>query len=467
MKNRARILLTAVLAIAVALLGLIFIRNLIDFPVYYAAGQSLISGRTDLYASDFAMGRVMDYRYPPFFLLALIPFWLLPYKAAAYVWYSLSLIEIALCVVVLRRLLSQCETKAMWVVAFFSVAGYFVMILHYGNAHLLAVSLMFVSFYLVIQRKTAAAALTMALAITIKLVPALLLPYFAIKKQWKFLLLTGFFLLAINLAPAAYLGLDQNAGLLKAWYEKVILDQEFHEVNGPINLSLKGQLRRYLSEVDYTQRIDGDTRYPDVNFASLETAQTDAAWMVVIAGAFFSGLALIWWRSRNRYKEIFLKMYSFASVRDANEETGESDEPPNSHQTENLSLSPLEIGFMICLMLLAGPLTSKIYFIALLWPVACLSGFAFNNSTRSARFARRALVFISIANFVLPLLPGRSIQRLLLVIGVDFYLNCILLAAIAYVLISDRRALPRSVGGSQIQSLPSARRPLPLRRRRN
>jgi hypothetical protein len=38
------------------------VSNLVDFPVYYTAGRSLISGRTDLYAADFAAGRVMDYR---------------------------------------------------------------------------------------------------------------------------------------------------------------------------------------------------------------------------------------------------------------------------------------------------------------------------------------------------------------------------------------------------------------------
>lgn len=446
MKKRTRILLTAASVIAVALLGLIFIRNLIDFPVYYAAGQSLLAGRTDLYASDFALGRVMDYRYPPLFVAALIPLWLLPYKAAAYAWYLISILEIALCVMMLRRIISQSETKAMWAVAFFASAGYFVMMLHYGNAHLMVVSFLFASLYLAIYRKTAAAALMMSLAITVKIVPAFLLPYFALKKQWNFLLLTGCFLLVFNLAPAAYFGIGQNARLLKSWYEKVILDQEFHEVNGPINLSLKGQLRRYLSEVNYSRRIDGDTRYPNINVASIETEQADLIWVIVVTGASLSGLGLIWWRSRK-------------SMRPVAEEGIENREPQESDQIRNPGLNPLEIGFMICLMLLVGPLTSKIYFIALLWPVVSLSGFAFNKSGAAARFARYTLLFISTANLVLPLLPGRSVQRLLLVTGVDFYLNCILMAAIVYVLIADRHALRDSIGVSQIRSRPSARIP--------
>src|ERR1041384_3600431 len=103
MKKKARLLLIAILVIAIALLGLVFIRNLIDFPVYYSAGQSLINGRTDLYSPDFAQGRVMDYRYPPFFLVALAPFWFLPYSVAAYVWYLASIFQISVCAFIVHR----------------------------------------------------------------------------------------------------------------------------------------------------------------------------------------------------------------------------------------------------------------------------------------------------------------------------------------------------------------------------
>ena len=184
-----------------ALLGFIFIRNLIDFPVYYAAGQSLVSGRSDLYAPDFALGRVMDYRYPPFFILALYPLWLLPYPAAAYLWYILSIIEIAASVFFLRRLLDP--PRSAWLIALFATGQYFVMILHYGNAHLPAIFLLLASFYLFARKKDPLAALMMALSITIKLTPVLLMPYFAIKRRWKFLALTAVFLVGLNIAPSA------------------------------------------------------------------------------------------------------------------------------------------------------------------------------------------------------------------------------------------------------------------------
>ncbi|MEW6208454.1 MAG: glycosyltransferase family 87 protein [Acidobacteriota bacterium] len=395
-----RILIIIFSIIALALLGFIFIRNLIDFPVYYSAGRSLIAGRTDLYSSDFARGPLMDYRYPPFFLLAFYPLWLLPYSAAAYLWHLLSVSQIAGCVCFLHRLASA--SKAAWVIAALATAGYFVMILHYGNAHLLAIFLLFGSFYFAAEKKDSLSAAMMALSITIKLTPVFILPYFVITRRWKILLLTVVFLAVLNLAPAAYFGFQKNAELLRAWHDHVIRDQEFHETNGPINLSLKGQLRRYLTEVDYSLRQEGDTRYPNVNFLSLTSHQTDRLWIVFASAIYLFACILIWQRRRRC----------------------EGDKESY----------PIELGLMICLMLMMGPLTSKIYFIALLWPVFALARFAMSAQ---AVAVRRVLIFIAAANSILPLLPGRSIQRWLLVAGADFFVNLLLMAALLYVLTSN------------------------------
>src|SRR5262249_10872909 len=344
--------------------------------VYYAAGRSLIQGRTDLYSPDFAVSRVMDYRYPPFFLLALVPLWLIPYPVASYIWYLLSVLEIAGCVLMVGMIFPVFrQRKVMWLPVTLAVGQYFVMVLHYGNAHLLAVFVLFGSLYLVLQRKDLRAALLMALAITIKLTPILLLPYFALKRRWSFLLGVCAFLIAINLAPSAYFGLRRNADLLATWYRHVVSSQEFHEDNGPINLSLKGQLRRYLTDVDYSQRVDGDVDYAAVNLASVSRQRAVEVW-VLFAGVLFAGVLMLMWRARQ----------SFGGSR-----------------------ASLELALMICVILMVGPLTSKIYFIALLWPVACLVSLPTDRITHAGKVAFSVLAFISIVNFVLPLLPGRSV----------------------------------------------------------
>jgi hypothetical protein len=164
---------TVVAIVTLALSGLIFTRNLIDFPVYYAAGQSLLAGRTDLYSPDFARSAVMDYRYPPLFLLIFTPLWILPYKIAALIWHLIGTAAICAAVGVLNKLarVFNARTSLVWTIAFFGAAQYFIMILHYGNAHLLVTALMIVGFYLALKRDDFTGGALVALAITIKLTP--------------------------------------------------------------------------------------------------------------------------------------------------------------------------------------------------------------------------------------------------------------------------------------------------------
>ena len=435
MKNRWRIILIVACSIVVALPGLLFVRNLIDFPVYYSAGQSLLGGRTDLYAPDFALGRVMDYRYPPFFLVALTPLWLVSYPLAAYVWYLLSALEIAGCVlIVIRTFPALRKSPRMWILITLATVAYFVMVLHYGNAHLLAIFLLFASLYLFLRGRDVIGGLLMALAITIKVTPVMLLPYLALKRRWKMLGAVCLFLVLINFLPAAYFGLRTNTELLSNWYRHVVASQDFHEDNGPINLSLKGQLRRYFSSVDYSQRVDGDVRYPAVNLGSTSRSTLDQAWLVIVV-ILFAGVLLLVWRSQDNrgYK---------------------------AHEDRRLGVEPAhELSVMLCLMLLVGPLTSKIYFITLLWPVASLASLAVERKTRESRIAIVALCVVAAVNLVLPLLPGRSIQRLLLVLGVDFYLNCFVFVALTLALFSRSRVLRQRSDELRIQARSEAKKP--------
>lgn len=427
MMTPRRILVISISALVIASLGFIFIRNLIDFPVYYRAGQSLLAGRTDLYAADFAVGRVMDYRYLPLFIVIFIPLWVLPYPAAAYIWYLLSVSQIVLSVVILRRIANRDRIAvSVKIISILALVQYFVMVLHYGNAHLLAVSLLFGSLYFFLRGDDLKSALLMALSITIKLTPVLVLPYFALKKRWRLLVFTSVFFITLNLIPSIYFGPVRNMELFSEWVSHVIINQEFHEINGPINLSLKGQLRRYLTDIDYTERVDGDIRYSQVNFISISKDIADKFWMIISSLVYLAGLYVIWRRCDNNMSK-------------------------ENSMTETETCA-LELGLMICLMLFVGPLTSKIYFIALLWPVFFLTLISFDQKAQLNLSGRIALILIATANLVLPLLPGSAIQRLLLVLGADFYVNLLLMAAIIFALTARGFPPQSTIDEPQIQA---------------
>ena len=447
-------LLTTACAVA---LGLVFTRRLIDFPVYYSAGRSLIAGKSDLYAPDFARGALMDYRYPPFFLTALIPLWRLPYMVAAYLWYFLSLGCIAVCVYSVEDVISLARMYRVevndagqggidrrgpvkvWIVVLLIAGPYFVMELHYGNAHLLAIALLFAGLALAIRGRDIGAAAMLALSITIKFTPILVLPYFVLKRQWTLLSLILTMLVAINLAPALYFGFGKNLQLAGTWSRHVLLEQEFHEINGPINLSLKGQLKRCLTHVDYGQRVDGDVNYPEVNVAAVGPNTVSIVWVavnVILSVGVFGFL-------------LFLN----ARAAQGRAPAGIGDGPRSNRFGLNpgLKFAPLELSLIICWMLLAEPLTSKIYFIALLWPVATLAYIAWGKENPDRPRLRKILAALAAINVMLPLLPGRALQRLLLVGGSDFYLTWVLLVLVVWLLFSFRRMLQAPTGEQQMK----------------
>jgi len=97
-------------------------------------------------------------------------------------------------------------------------------------------------------------------------------------------------------------------------------------------------------------------------------------------------------------------------------------------------LAALQIGLLICVMLFVGPLTSKVYLVALLWPVVAVGVVAWDHAA-----VRRALIVVAILSSALPLLPGRTMQRLLLVAGTDFYVSTAILGLVAFTLMRWNR----------------------------
>jgi alpha-1,2-mannosyltransferase len=406
-----RILFIAAAIVLVAAMGVVFVRNLTDFAVYYAAGRSLLLGRIDLYAPDFARGVVMDYRYLPFFILAFAPLSIAPYPVAAWAWHLLNTAAIAIAVTSISSMFSALSYRRakVWAVAFFIVVPYFAMALDYGNVQLIVTALMFAGLSLAIRGRDLPAAALLAVAITVKIVPALTLPYFAVTRRFTLLGLVLMITVALNVLPSIYFGVAGNRELVARWYEHVIVGHEFHETNGPINLSLKGQLRRTFTQVDYTQRVDGDHRYAAVNVAALSTSTVDRAWMAIAACLFVGALGLIW-----------------VSARTSDAAT---------QAPTDVRLVALQVGLLICVMLCVGPLTSKVYFVALLWPAVAICVAAWDQA-----IVRRAMIGVAVVSSALPLLPGRTMQRLLLIAGTDFYVSSAILALVAFTLVRSSRS---------------------------
>jgi len=377
-----------------------------DFWVYYASGISILNGRTDFYAPDFANGPIMDYRYPPFFIIVFAPFALLPPTIAAFLWAALSVTASVAAFQCLSKLLRSPILRfgregVILGLAVVLTAKYILIALKYQNVHLIVVALFTLSFCLLIERKIFIAAWLMALATIFKLFPLASLPYFAIKKQWKFLGFTCAFLIVMVVIPSFYLGITRNFEIHRQWYEHVVEPSDYYELNGPPNLSIHGQVVRYFSQIKYDERTS-DKNYRNVNIANYDVRiLRSISWSIAFI-IFLITFTLIWSAGRNRQgrkSEISFDGYLFH-----------------------------ELGLVICASLLAGPRTNIVYFTAMFVPVAALLSSVF---AKRSRMSLSALVVVAVATIVLPLVPGSTMQRLFLVVGIDFYAAFALWLALA------------------------------------
>lgn len=442
-KNYVRLILGAALLIGSILLVLWL--HWADFHVYYSAGHSLLRGRTDLYAADFADSQIMDYRYPLFFLVLFLPFCYLPYQTAEFVWLWFNLLILGWTILAMKRGLELIGLKfarinLIFLISLLICAKYFIVSMRILNAHLLVLCLVFAAFYLLLKKRQISAAWLMALAITFKIVPVLLLPYFAVKKQWRFLIATAALVIVFNLLPAVYYGFDQNQQMLVDWRNHVMVNNEFHNVNGPINVSLQGQLERYLTETDYARRIE-DPNYPQINWLSLAPEFVDALAKIVSALLLAATLCVLWMAAKMR-KESSAAPPTFKFT---NFKFGKSDDSQKFSAAETSpafdSLAYHEFGFAICLMLLIEPRTNVYYLLALFLPLAA---FLISLARRRSAFNIAVFIVILMIACLLPLVPGATVQRLLLVVGVDFYLTLILWLALGYNIVADSRKIQLS-----------------------
>jgi hypothetical protein len=136
-----------------------------------------------------------------------------------------------------------------------------------GNVQLLMVTLTLASLLAWRAGRTWRAALFLALAGAIKVFPLLLLMFFAALREWRIVRRVAAVSAVLWLAPALYFSPARLVLLNAEWLRDVASTERLHR-ESRLDVSLIGACQRWLSETDYSQRIDRD--YPQVNFANLD-----------------------------------------------------------------------------------------------------------------------------------------------------------------------------------------------------
>lgn len=362
-----------------------------DFAVYYSAGSSLLQGRTDLYSPNFANGPVMDFRYPPGSVLLFLPLALFSFPVSVFLFSALTL---GLVFYTLRSYwtifggaFGGSAKSTVLVLSIVLCLKYFLMSMRVLNIHLIVVCLLTLAFVFLLRERTKLAAGSMALGVAIKVFPIISLPYFALRQQWKFLLLTAASLATFFALPSVYFGFQRNIELHREFVDHVLTPSPVMEVNRPPNQSVFGVLERLLTDMKYEERL-GDRDYPKIHVTQLDPSTVKSYGYVAAAVIFIITFAALYITGRS------------------------------NRQIWSRPIVLYEFGLVMCMMLLVGPWTNRIYPVTLFIPATLLLQSAIY---KGSRIAYAALVPFVIASIIIPLVPGAKFSRWSHVIGFDFF----------------------------------------------
>ena len=345
-----------------------------DFPVYHRAARVLLSGEFRLYPDEVYAGHPVPsqgFRYAPIISVLFLPFGLLPVVWASVLFFATQVAAVWW----MGRMVARRLAVPAWVAgersahlqvgltsfigAFLLTAGYLVEDLRFGNAHILCIALMVWAWDDAEAGKTVRPALTLSLAVLMKLTPLALLGWFALRGRVRLCVATVAATVLLLLAPAAVVGPSANARELRAFRTYALEKADEND-----NYSVRGALVRYLTPSGVDQ-------------SHLAVAVADVP-MPIVEGLSLALIALL------------ALPAAFVVLR------GRQDAAAGA-----LGLSLVLVG-----MLLASPHTQRRYYIALFVPAVVLSTLMRSAPQRERRLAQWGLAAIVLPGTVLPLVFG-------------------------------------------------------------
>ena len=186
-----------------------------DFPLHWRFGGRFLAGR-DLYGGGHDP-------YPPAWGLACAWLRLLPLHAAQVLAYPIGPAVLAALTVLLDRLsrrsmpLDRASRFRATALALVLASRFLIRELPECGPNLVMVALAWSGLACWRSRREGLGGACLGLAIALKCTPALFVPYFALKRQWRMVASTTFFAAAFTLAPAAWMGPASFGAHFRVW----------------------------------------------------------------------------------------------------------------------------------------------------------------------------------------------------------------------------------------------------------
>lgn len=208
--------LQLLLLIGVCILCLIEAQGKGDFYIFLSASRDMLEGK-NIYTIKY--NEWYHYYYDTFFALLIAPLQILPLYLAkviwlfANVWFTYRIWKIFTYYLPINEF-SQKTKKLFTTLCFLFVFGLWQRNMHLAQMTIFLLFLSLEGLFQIQHKRTTLGSLLIAIGISIKLLPLLLIPYLIYRSEWKATLLVILGLLIVLFLPSLIIGFDYNLFLL-------------------------------------------------------------------------------------------------------------------------------------------------------------------------------------------------------------------------------------------------------------
>jgi alpha-1,2-mannosyltransferase len=233
-----------ILAIVLIHYSLLSLRSFSDFEPYCRAAERFLRGE-NLY--DFGDGHYL-FKYSPLAAMLFVPFALLPYSLAKFLWLLISWLLLLFCYRQSQRLMTPAVKLPTWAILLImlGISKFVLAEIHLGQIDFLLLFLALISLNSLHQKRESWGGAALAVAVLIK-PPLLLLTLLPIRRRrWRFC--KGFLAGIIGglLISGFYYGWTGAIELHRGWWE-VLSASSPGLISSEVNQSVFGALTRWLS----------------------------------------------------------------------------------------------------------------------------------------------------------------------------------------------------------------------------
>ena len=224
-ERRSFILITGAIFILILIMQFINNRFLMnDFQVYYYAAKAMVNN-TQVYGLAFGGSGVGFYKYSPFALFYFIPLSFLPLQAAKIVFFIIISVAITSAFIIAANIIQHASKReksisiGMLFVTFLIASSQLHRELHLGNVNMILLLLLLLMLKFILSGKQISAGIIFSIVLFIKPHFIILVPLFALRKQYKLLFVTLSGVIIEVILPALIVGISRNMVLHNEWIQ--------------------------------------------------------------------------------------------------------------------------------------------------------------------------------------------------------------------------------------------------------